>query len=71
MWIRSQGNRLVNVDHYETIDLEKGRIVARRGREYCLIFQGDPAECDVAFQRIAETLAFQTVPIETPGQARD
>jgi hypothetical protein len=71
MWIRSQGNRLVNVDRYESIDLEKDRVVARRGREYCLIFQGDPAGCEDAFQRIAETLAFQMVPIDTPGRARD
>lgn len=41
MWVRIQSCQIVNLDRFRTIHFENGNLLARNGREYQVLFEGD------------------------------
>lgn len=64
MWLRNQEDKLINLDLYESIDLENDRLIARRGREHRVLFCGTPGACGLVLRTILDAMAMDRKLVE-------
>ncbi len=56
MWVINQRRQIINIDLFKMVDTENGRLIARNGREYQVIFKGEQEVCEELYYKIIDGL---------------
>ena len=56
MWVLGQKNQIINLNIYKIIHIENDKLIARNGREYQIIFDGEQEICEELYYKIIDGL---------------
>ncbi len=56
MWVISQEKQVINIDLFKMVAIENGQLIVRNGREYYVVFKGEPEICEELYYKIIDGL---------------
>ena len=59
MWVRNQKQQIINIDQFKMVCIENGKLVARNGREFQILFKGEQEICELLYEKIAKGLVMK------------